>query len=463
MKSRLNQYKNLPLLASLLALIAFGCVSGERGAGGEPDLPEMVEVDLQVGVSDASKSLQTKAADVNALPGEQINSLVVFIVNASGEIEKKFQPDLTGDEQAEKGELTSWKSGSFEITGGPKKIYAFANWESLKNNPLGNVVNTPEGLDMPPLPASVSWESGVNDISKTSKFLPMSVLEEWVPAKGVKPIYLVRLVSRLKVKMLNRTSHPITVTKLALGKFNTAGNLFEADKFLALTGDGYSIDKPFEENKQLAASESIESDWYYVNESEAADGFKVELETSSDKHPTDDDNPHQGTKYTALRQIPRNHFWNLNIEFTPYKLTLLAVSNENPPIGGYPESSVTSDGITDLVCTVYGGGPFTIIIKKLFSQEESGETDLSDQVTWSIGKVDKGDLLAEAPNKIEQATIDGALRYQITGGRMVGAATKDQSATFELIAKTKSNGSVLATFQIQLRFADLFELTTDKN
>lgn len=458
MKNRLNQYKSLPLLASLFAFIAFGCVSGERG--GEPDLPEMVEADLQVGVSDASKSLQTKAADANALPGEQINSLVVFIVNASGKIEKKFQPNLAGDEQAQKGELTSWKSGSFEITGGPKKIYAFANWESIKDNPLRTIVNTPEGQNMPSLPASVSWESGVNDISETSKFLPMSVQEEWIPTKGVKPIYLVRLVSRLKVKMLNRTSHPITVKNLTLGKFNTAENLFGADKYLALTENGYSIDNPFGENKELVANGSaIESAWYYVNESEAANGFEVKLETSSNKPPTD--NPHQGTKYTALRQIPRNHFWNLNIEFTPYKLTLLSVSNENPPIGGYPESSVTSTGITDLVCTVYGGGPFTIIIEKLVSQEENGNVDLSDQVTWSIGKVDKGDLLAEAPNKIEQATMDGASRYQITGGRMVGAATKDQSATFELIAK--KDGSVLATFQIQLRFADLFELTTDKN
>ena len=144
MKNRLNQYKSLPLLASLFALIAFGCVSGERGAGGDPDLPDMLEVDLQVGISETSKSLQTKAADANALPGEQINSLVVFIVNASGKIEKKFQPDLTGDEEAKKGELTSWKSGSFEITGGPKKIYAFANWESIKDNPLENVVNIPE-------------------------------------------------------------------------------------------------------------------------------------------------------------------------------------------------------------------------------------------------------------------------------------------------------------------------------
>lgn len=450
MKSRLKQYKSLPLLAGLFALLAFGCVSGERGGNGEPDLPDMVEVDLSVGISNISQSLQTKADAPAALPGEQIHSLVVFIVNTDSKVEKKFQPNLSNDSKAQDGELTSWKSGPFEITGGAKRIYAFANWESLKDEPLKDIVATTEGASMPTLPPTVFWESGVNKISETQKFLPMSVQEEWVPAKGVKPIYLVRLVSRLKVRMRNNTSHPITVTGLTLGKFNTKGNLFKEDKFSVMPENGYSIDDFFN-NVELGATmeDFTESDWYYVNESEATNGFEVNLETSSDKHPADK-NPHQGKKITALRQIPRNHVWNLNIEFTSYQLTLLSVSNENPPIGGYPESSVTSDGITDLVCTVYGGGPFTITIKELVSQENN-EGDISERVDWSIGNVNKGDLLAEAPNSVTKNTTG---KWQITGGRMVGAATEEQSATFELVAK--KDGAVLATFQIQLKFADIF-------
>ena len=450
MKSRLKQYKSLPLLAGLFALLAFGCVSGERGGNGEPDLPDMVEVDLSVGISNISQSLQTKADAPAALPGEQIHSLVVFIVNTDGKVEKKFQPNLSNDSKAQDGELTSWKSGPFEITGGAKRIYAFANWESLKDEPLKDIVATTEGASMPTLPPTVFWESGVNKISETQKFLPMSVQEEWVPAKGVKPIYLVRLVSRLKVRMRNNTSHSITVTGLTLGKFNMKGNLFKEDKFSVMPENGYSIDDFFN-NVELGATmeDFTESDWYYVNESEATNGFEVNLETSSDKHPADK-NPHQGKKITALRQIPRNHVWNLNIEFTSYQLTLLSVSNENPPIGGYPESSVTSDGITDLVCTVYGGGPFTITIKELVSQENN-EGDISERVDWSIGNVNKGDLLAEAPNRVTKNTTG---KWQITGGRMVGAATEEQSATFELVAK--KDGAVLATFQIQLKFADIF-------
>ena len=120
MKDRLNQYKSLPLLACLFVLFTFGCVNGERGVNGEPDLPDRVEVDLQVGVPDASGSPLTKASadDLKPLPGELIHSLAVFIVDASGKVEKKFQPDLNNDTNAQKGELTSWKSGSFKITGG---------------------------------------------------------------------------------------------------------------------------------------------------------------------------------------------------------------------------------------------------------------------------------------------------------------------------------------------------------
>ncbi len=451
MRNRLSQYKSLPLLAYLLTLFAFGCTSGEQGGNGAPDLPEMVETELRIGVSDASRSLQTKATDANALPGEQIHSLAVFIVNASGTVEKKFQPNLTSDAQAQTGDLESWRSGSFEITAGTKTIYAFANWESLKNYTF---ISTEEGTTLS-LPTTVECTSESLDPANGT-YLPMSVQESWVPEKGVKTISLVRLVSRLKVNMRNRTSHAINVTGLTLGAFNTAGNLFEQSTSLATSGNGYTIQDILKDNNLAATDGTASSPWFYVNESEAANGFKVDLSTSSNAHQTDD-NLHAGTKFTALRHIPRNHIWNLNIEFTSYKLTLLSVSNENPPIGGYPESSTNSDGITDLVCTVRGGGPFTITIKELVSQDGvNANQDISKDVTWSIGNVNKGDLLAETPNDVSTKDTQGY--WQITGGRMVGAATEEQSASFELIAR--KDGAILATFQIQLKFADLFSEKT---
>ena len=61
MKGRLNPYRNLSAVVCLLAFLAFGCVSGEKGGSGDLDLPEIVEVDLQVGIADVAPSLQTKA------------------------------------------------------------------------------------------------------------------------------------------------------------------------------------------------------------------------------------------------------------------------------------------------------------------------------------------------------------------------------------------------------------------
>ena len=129
MKGRLNPYRNLSAVVCLLAFLAFGCVSGEKGGSGDLDLPEIVEVDLQVGIADVAPSLQTKAdegeeverEDKNALPGEQIHSLVVLIVNNSTQkIEKKFLPDLTNDEKAKEGELTSWSSEEFRLPKGTR-------------------------------------------------------------------------------------------------------------------------------------------------------------------------------------------------------------------------------------------------------------------------------------------------------------------------------------------------------
>lgn len=448
MKTRLNQYKYLPALACLIAFLAFGCVSGERGANGDPDLPEMVEVDLQVGVSDASKSLQTKAADANALPGEQINSLVVFIVNASGKIEKKFQPDLTGDEQAKAGNLTSWSSGSFEITGGVKQIYAFANWESLNDNSLNSAIGMVEGQQMPDLLSqTVSWVNNSFN-PNDNKFLPMSFSETWTVSSGKKQIELVRLVSRMKVFVRNETGHVITVNSLKISPFNTSSYLFGKEKntILPTTGNGWSIENILSNISLTTNGETQEksSEWIYVNESEKDDGFEVVLETTStdSQH---DEKFHSGTKRTSfVKRIPRNHIWNLRLVFASYQLTL-GIEGENPPIGGYPDVMTSKDGLTNLDCSIVGGGPFTLTIKELKSLETSKQYNV-DQLKWSIAQTNDEDNLL-----VGDLSVSGT---KITG-RMVGAAINTQTATFVLEAQNPEAQRTLS-FTVTLRFADIF-------
>lgn len=442
MKSRLNPYKSLPLLACLFLLLAFGCTGSEQSGNGDPDLPEMVEVDLQVGVSDVSQPVQTKAEAPDALPGEQIHSLVVFIVDASGKVEKKFEPNLTGT-AADNGELEKWTSGSFDISAGPKRIYAFANWESL-GNALKDVIATAEGQSMPTLPETVSWENNSFN-SEKGKYLPMSFSETWNVSAGKKRIELVRLVSRLKVFVRNEAGHPITVNSVKIGSFNTSSYLFGKGNILSTTSPGWSIENILSNVSLKDQSLGSNSNWIYVNESEEKQGFEVVLETTSEGT-THDVNMHSGTKRTSfVKRIPRNHVWNLHLVFASYQLTL-GIQGENPPIGGYPDATTSVEEEQNLVCNIIGGGPFTLTIKELKSLETNTPYDVS-KLSWSIAQVNNKDGLL-----VEKLSIKGTT---ITG-RMAGAASADQTATFILECQNTAENRTLS-FTVTLRFVDLFQ------
>lgn len=449
MKERLN-YHNTLWAVFFSVFLAFGCVSGEKGS---PDLPETVEVDLQVGISNASQSLQTKASknDKDALDGEQINSLVVFIVNASNTVEKKFKPDLSTDPDAQTGELESWTSGTFTLTKGTKQIYAFANWESLNDAALNTAIGTEEGQQMPDLLSkTVSWTSNSFD-PDNNKFLPMSFSETWTVSSGKKTIRLIRLVSRLKVTVKNETEHGITINNLEIKPFNTSSHLFDKgeDNILPTAGDGWSI-KSILQNQTLSADDTqkASSDWIYINESKEDKGFEVVLATTSTGNFSHADNQHSGSKRTSfVKRIPRNHIWNLNLVFASYELTL-GIKGENPPIGGYPDVTTNIDGDKSLVCGIIGGGPFTITIKGLKSLEENKELNVND-LTWSIdnSKVNNDDGLL-----VGDLSIKGT---EITG-RMIGAATDTQTATFILEVRNPDAKRTLS-FTVTLKFVDIFK------
>ena len=457
MKTRLNPYKSLPVLACLLAFLTFGCASGERGANGDPDLPEMVEVELQVGVSDASGALQTKASDsdANVLKGEQINSLVVFIVDASGKVEKKFQPDLTEDVQAKNGELSSWSSGSFEISGGVKQIYAFANWESLDDNDLSSAIETKEGEPMSDLlNKTVSFPTNGFD-PQNKKYLPMSYFTTWTVSSGKKTIELVRLVSRLQVKVTNATNHSVQLDKLEIGVHNGTTTLFEKS---SITSNTLAARKflPVSESEKITleamTDEKISeypSGWVYVFESDTQEsGYTIDFQTTSGENSGHDSNLHRGIRYTVNKKIPRNHIWNLSLWISGYQLNL-KLTGKNPPIGGYPEVTTGQEGTA--LFTLYGGGPFTITIGELTSNENTKVPDITE---WKISGITNDNDLLVGDTEANKLTIDSDAKT-ITG-RMVGAATKGASVTFKLEAI--SNGQTVSIFPITLTFAEIFDL-----
>lgn len=184
-----------------------------------------------------------------------------------------------------------------------------------------------------------------------------------------------------------------------------------------------------------------------MNESEKDNGFEVILNTTSTGTGfSHDANFHSGTKRTSfVKRIPRNHLWNLRLVFASYRLTL-GIEGENPPIGGYPDVMTSEDGLTNLDCSIVGGGPFTLTIKELKSLETSTQYDVK-KLKWSIAQTNDDDNLL-----VDNLSISGT---KITG-RMVGAATQDQTATFILEVQNPEAQRTLS-FTVTLRFADIFE------
>lgn len=456
MKGRLNPYRNLSAVVCLLAFLAFGCVSGEKGGSGDLDLPEMVEVDLQVGIADVMSPLQTKAdegeevekKDENALDGEQIHSLAVLIVNNSTQkIEKKFLPDLTNDEKAKEGELTSWTSEEFRLPQGTKRIYAFANWESLKNEMLNAVIAAEEGDEIPKLPEEVSWPEGGFDPEK-GVYLPMSYFETWELSSSVtKRIELTRLVSRLQVKVTNATNHGLKLDKLTLGTFNTSTHLLGGSSPIKdlnktnvvgfLPEQTTTLD-PMEDNGTL---KEYTSGWMYVFESSMQNGFKLDFKTTSQDNVYHGSGMHSGIRFTENTEVKRNHIWNLNLWVCGYNLTL-TLKGENPPIGGYPvlTSKLEEGGLSG---TLYGGGPFTIEIGELQSLNKG--TPVPENIQWSIdGNIGNPEWLIE-DLKLTGTTITG---------RMAGYAINADPLTFKL--KATSGDRTISVFPVTLGFEEIF-------
>lgn len=448
MKGRLNPYRNLSAVVCLLAFLAFGCVSGEKGGSGDLDLPEIVEVDLQVGIADVAPSLQTKAdegeevekKDENALDGEQIHSLAVLIVNNSTQkIEKKFLPDLTNDEKAKEGELTSWSSEEFRLPKGTKRIYAFANWESLNNEMLNAVIAAEEGDEMLKLPEEVSWPEG-GFHPKERIYLPMSYAETWEVSSSVKKrIELTRLVSRLQVEVTNATNHELQLDGLTLGSFNNR-TLLLGGSIKDWSGKSDVDFLPAKKTLQPMGDklDKYTSEWMYVFESSMQDGFKLDFETTSQGNVYHDPDMHSGTRSTENKKVERNHIWNLNLWVCGYSLTL-TLKGENPPIGGYPVLTSKLEGLSG---TLYGGGPFTIEIGELQSLNEG--TPVPENIQWSI---ENSELLIDKL-ELNDTTIKGRMDGHPVDGKTV--------LTFKLQAT--SNGRMISVFPVTLKFAEIFDL-----
>ena len=318
--------KRVRYIYQLVCCLLFGClVACSDSEEIQPVIPEgeLCELSIQIGASGATETRY--GDDKNARDGEYINSLCVFVVNENDVIEAKWQPDLTEDEDAKKGNLQEWRSTVVEIPEGHKTIYAFANWDNVGSDAWKAIIDKDENgtLSASDLNITLNDPAGKVDFSK-SYFIPMSVKDEMdlTAASQSKRIELVRLVARVDATVYNNTTGTVTLKEFTMKSF--------ADKVALMpdgTAAGVSNNKEvsylFPDGNNTIAAEGEYPFSIYVNETldESNPVFSVTLDSYS------------GTMQNRTNTIQRNYYLPLALNIGEDDLTLeVCVA----PIGVYP-------------------------------------------------------------------------------------------------------------------------------
>lgn len=334
----------------VLGLVGFVACSEDNGEF--PDVPdgELCSLTIQLG---AANNQETRVGgDDNALEGEFINSLWVFITDDKGVVEKKLtlsdgSTSTVSPSTATGGNILEWWHTIEDLPVGNKIIYAFANMEKVSpvspvSNESQNMSTLLSGIQEGANLSSIVDELVINDPASTvniasGQYIPMS-LKKRVTVTGDQTIRveLVRLVGRVDIQLKNAKASPVTVTSFTMGQF--------ADRVALMPGGTDEIITYNTTYSTFGSPSTIEAGkshtfQFYVNETKNANattGFSIGLQTADDK------NYSATTRATA---IPRNHILPLNLTISESDLNLI-VTAYIAPIGGYPVQVYTSGDLT---------------------------------------------------------------------------------------------------------------------
>lgn len=327
------------ILAIVCCFSLIACSSQEEWV--EESEKDLCRVYIQVG---ASENQETRAGDdENALDGEFIHELCVFVVDGDGKIVWKGTDDVEGaytKGDPASGNAYEWRSRELSLIG-VNTIYAFANWSTV-NDPYWNaIINKSVGETLRDADLEITIEDPAGKVDLTSetdkKFIPMSVKQEVnVTVDQTIRVELVRLVGRVDIQLKNDKISPVSVTSFTMSNF--------ADQVALMPGGTdenityYTTYSTFgSELTTILAGESHEFQ-FYVNETKNANattGFPIGLQTAVDK------NYSATTRATA---ILRNHILPLNLTLREGDLSLIVMAYI-APIGGYPVPIYTSEDL----------------------------------------------------------------------------------------------------------------------
>lgn len=409
---RISKYIYKVMLACVcVGLIA--CSEDQEGTevpvGPEED-NTLEAVTIHIGASGTANT-RAYGGDENAREHEFMNSLIAFIVDEKGSIEKvihatdsaSFQPE-SGTERA--GNVVSYTTTT-DLTPGKKTIYAFANMDKVKRVDNDGAISFEETLKTlkqgdvwPEEFATAVIEDPAASVDFDERgFIPMSVRQDadlTVNGQTVN-VLLVRLVSRVDVKLTNQQGADVTVSHLKMTDFADRVHLFEGME----TVPADAANKAYEQDLTLTVPSSpdpTQITTFYVNETWGRTvPFNIAL--------TINDQDMAGN--TVSRVIARNHILPLSLSLSNTNLSL-TVTAQVAPIGGYPvDVYLDGDGmLTDNYAITLPEGCTFSITGKL-----SGNTGIETDITswsWAVDTETSSDLVAIEGDGTEP-TITGYL------------------------------------------------------
>lgn len=306
-------------LLPLLCLLAFAACTQDDA------VPDDAPVEVRLAVSaDREETLPARqTTDEEGHEHEYMHELCVFIVDASGIIERSLLPDLSGDADAQAGNLQRWTSYPILLTPGEKTLYAFANWSTAADEDWIALVNQTEGarFDVEKLNCIVLDDPAAKLDFGARRFIPMAASTTATVTASTRElsIGLDRLVSKLRLTA--RLDKGVGIRGCTFEGVATQCHLLDT----ALAGSrtkSYTMPTP-----TLANGVYVFPD-VYINATYGTEPFTVTLET----------NENAGTTYTAQtdrKEVPRNSIYPLNLTLSPFAPRIV-VRSWVSPIGHYP-------------------------------------------------------------------------------------------------------------------------------
>lgn len=310
-------------LTLLCALALAACTQDDDAVGGAP-----VEVRLAV-TADHEETLPARQAADDTEEGrtnEYMHELCVFIVDADGKIEHRLLPDLSGDTDAQTGNLQQWTSYPILLTPGEKTLYAFANWSMADNDEWTQLLSQTEGaqFDVEKLYSIVLDDPAAKLDFDAGRFIPMAARTTATVTASTRElrIGLDRLVSKLRLTA-RLDEEGVRIRGCTFEGVATQCHLLDTVPADSRTRS-YTMPVPTPAGDGVYVFPDV-----YINATYGStEPFTVTLVTDKNA----------GTTYTAQtdrKEVPRNSIYPLNLTLSPFA-PRIGVRSWVSPIGHYP-------------------------------------------------------------------------------------------------------------------------------